>query len=202
MSIPLSEQLKQATNPYHHRLDQLAVLKNLLSPQLSAEQYETAILYFYHCFSQWQPWLEEACQTIKPPHFALIDTHFSALREEVNRFDSHVIPSLTQSPQISSVETYLGYSYVLTGSQLGARFILKRLQQSALAHDYDFNYYTQLAQVGLDMTVWKGKLDQWVDEGGYDPQAIIDGAVQCFMQLTTWFEQAEAMPATAPQVVQ
>lgn len=190
MLMPLSEQLKQATSPLHRQLDQLPVLKNLLSPTLTAEQYETAMLYFYHCFRQWQPALEQAAKDLNPPAFAHIDNQLDALAKEVSNFvySSASLMSVEQ-PTTPTIEAYLGYSYVLTGSQVGARFILKRLQKSALADHYGFDYYHQVSQGTIDINEWKAQLDSLVSQGNFKPQAIIDSAIQCFVQLITCFEQ-------------
>jgi heme oxygenase len=195
MLIPLSEQLKQATSPYHRQLDQLPVLKNLLSPALSVSEYETAMLYFYHCFSQWQPALEQAKQ-LEPPAFAHIDNQLAALTGEVNNFEYSLTPALSvPEPLIPNIEAYLGYSYVLTGSQIGARFILKKLQKSNLAEHYDFDYYRQLSQGTIDINEWKTQLDSLVNQGNFAPQAIIAGAIQCFTQLITCFKQEPTLTA-------
>ncbi len=194
MLIPLSEQLKQATSPYHRQLDQLPVLKKLLSPTLSASEYETAMLFFYHCFSQWQPMLEQAAEQLKPPAFAHIDNQLAALTAEVNNFEYYFTSALSApQPIIPKMETYLGYSYVLTGSQVGARFILKRLQKSALTEHYGFDYYRHLSQETIDIQEWKAQLDSLVNQGNFESQAIIDGAIQCFTQLITCFKQESTL---------
>lgn len=191
MQLLLSEQLKQATSPYHRELDQLPVLKNLMSPSLSAVQYETAMLYFYHCFSAWQPSLNSAAQLVKPPSFSIIDNQLSALNTEINSFNYQLTPILAvQQPLINSVEAYLGYSYVLTGAQLGARFILRKLQKSPLAENYSFNYYLHVSQDSVDIVHWKNNVDALVIEGTCDPKAVVDAAKTCFTQLIAWFKQA------------
>lgn len=185
----LSEQLKQATTPYHRKLDQLPVLKTLMSPRLTATQYETAMLYFYHCFNAWQPALT-AAHLLKPPAFTLIDNQLAALRTEINSFNLILTPNLPiPQPIITSVEAYLGYSYVLTGAQLGARFILKKLQKSLLAEDYGFHYYVNVSQKTIDINEWKTNVDQLVAQGNCQQQAVVDGAIACFTQLISWFEQ-------------
>jgi heme oxygenase len=194
MCNTLSEQLKQATSPYHRQLDQLPVLKKLLLPTLSAREYETAMLYFFHCFSQWQTKLEQAKERFQPPEFAHIDNKLSALAAEIRCFD-HSLTSVFSIPQpkIDKLETYLGYSYVLTGSQIGARFILKKLKKSTLSQQYTFTYYGQLSQGTIDMAEWKDQLDSLVNLGGLEQQAIIDGAIQCFVQLIACFKQELAL---------
>lgn len=200
--FPLSEQLKQATSPYHRELDQLPVLKNLMSPSLTGAQYETAMLYFHHCFSAWQPALTAAYQ-LKPPAFALIDNQIAALRMEISRFNVTLTPELpVPQPIITSVETYLGYSYVLTGAQLGARFILRKLQKSALALDYDFNYYVNLSQNTIDINEWKANLDQLIAQGHFEQQAIIDAAITCFSQLIYWFAQTPKISSNNAALIQ
>jgi heme oxygenase len=193
MNTSLSEQLKKATNPYHNKLDQLALLKNLLAADIKPKQYEMAIWYFYHCFNQWQPILDEAKHIFEPPPFACLNNQLNALTAEVAHFDYQISPNVYMMPAIASIETYLGYSYVLTGSQVGARFILKRLQHSAIAHLYTFDYYNELSKRTIDISQWKSELDALVSQGSYDSQAIIDGAIDCFVQLIGWFEQDVTM---------
>jgi heme oxygenase len=194
MYSPLSEQLKHRTSPYHRQLDQLPVLKSLLSPSLSAREYETAMLYFYHCFNQWQPVLAQAAEQWEPPTFAYIDNQLGALTAEVNNFKHSLTAALSvPTPIIPNIEVYLGYSYVLTGSQIGARFILKRLQKSTLAQHYGFDYYRQLSQDTIDIKQWKAQLDNLVKQGQVAPQTIIDGAIQCFTQLISCFEQESTL---------
>lgn len=200
--MPLSEQLKQTTSPYHRQLDQLPVLKKLMSPTLSAREYETAMLYFYHCFSQWQPVLEESAKNIKPPAFAHIDNQIAALNAEVDGFNHKLANTLlVEQPITTSIEAYLGYSYVLTGSQVGARFILKRLQKSPLVDLYGFDYYRQLSQGTIDINKWKEELDLLVAHGKLDPQAIIDGAIQCFNQLIHCFKQEAKLSSNASESI-
>lgn len=192
MLTPLSETLKQVTSPYHRELDQLTMLKNLLSPTLTAEQYEKAIFYFYHCFSHWQPELDDATKRMAVPPFAQIDTQVSALEEEVRSF-KHIVSPNTQVPLpiIPTVEAYLGYSYVLTGAQLGAQFIIKKLQKSTLANSYRFDYYASLSQSAVDITTWKRQLDSLVMQRQCNPEEVIEGAIHCFSQLIGWFGQTK-----------
>ncbi|ASP49592.1 biliverdin-producing heme oxygenase [Cognaticolwellia beringensis] len=190
MLIPLSEQLKQATSPYHRELDKLPVLKNMISASLSARQYEAAMLYFSQCFNAWQPTLDAAVQLLNPPAFAIIDNQGSALSTETDSFSYQLKPTIAvPKPIITSIDQYLGYSYVLTGAQLGARFILRKLQKSPLAEYYGFNYYASVSENTIDINHWKINLDKLVKQGNCEPQAVIDAAITCFTQLITWFDQ-------------
>ncbi|ARD46210.1 biliverdin-producing heme oxygenase [Colwellia sp. PAMC 21821] len=190
MLLPLSEQLKQATSPYHRELDKLPVLRNLMSASLSAEQYEAAMLYFYQCFNAWQPTLDAAVKLLTPPAFSIIDNQLSALSTETDSFSYQFNATIAvPKPIISSVDEYLGYSYVLTGAQLGARFILRKLQKSPLAEHYGFNYYANVSQNTIDINHWKLNLDALVKQGNCEQQAVIDAATTCFTQLITWFAQ-------------
>ncbi len=188
--MPLSQQLKCDTSCYHARLDQVTVLQNLLSADLTPLQYETTILYFYHCLKAWVAVFKQAERQLNIPAFARIECHLAALETEVSQFNYQLKPAiLIPLPEIKSIEHYLGYSYVLTGSQMGARFIIRKLQKSPLKSRYRFNYYqTQSAQAAECWLTWKSSLDQFSKNSAINQQAVINAALACFNQLINWFE--------------
>ncbi len=193
----ISTQLKKATTPQHKQLDRLPTIAVLLSPTLTEQQYQTAILNFYHCFSSWQAQFEQLSLLYKVPKFAQINCFVEPLAQETASFEYQLKPACEAPiPEIAQLEHYLGYSYVLTGSQQGARFIVKRLQQSTIAEYFSFEYYRQQSSDenhALAWDTWKATLDSFAEQHQLDAAQIINSATQCFLQLTDWFSQPHTL---------
>ncbi|MBU2983733.1 biliverdin-producing heme oxygenase [Saccharophagus degradans] len=196
MTNLLSQRLKADTNKYHVSLDQLPVLRGLMHEQPEPRAYEQVIQCFYHCFRAWQGVFAQAEREYSIPAFAKIELHLTALEAEVAQFNSPFEAACTPPlPQLTTLEDYLGYSYVLSGSHLGARVILKALQRSSLAANYRFDFY--LSQSAWPLTVstwpaWKAELDSLNDAGEIHPRVVIAAAIRCFKDLTHWFQHASS----------
>lgn len=188
----LSVKLKKNTWPLHTTLDHLPTLQCLVTKEIQPHQYEGAIIRFYACFNLWAPVFEQAERQFNIPEFAYINCHLDSLSREISNFNLQIAPDALpkDTPMLNSIEHYLGYSYVLTGSQVGGQLILKKLTQANHLPSYSFDYFRALSGFGEPLArwnQWKEELDSFNEHSSIQPQQIINSANESFNQLISWF---------------
>jgi heme oxygenase len=129
--------------------------------------------------------IEERCKA------DLLEADLAALAARTGRPASSRPKWCDQLPSTSSVTRSLGVLYVLEGSTLGARFLLRHLAPLGIE---DCSSY--LRSYGAELKVmWEGLRDVLVDHAQRHPELepeLIDAAQQTFARLDAWFVQCGA----------
>ncbi|AVJ29439.1 biliverdin-producing heme oxygenase [Achromobacter spanius] len=117
------------------------------------------------------------------------------LHEDLNAAgDAASIVHCEHSPQVAKADAYaLGVAYVVEGSQLGGRFLAKRLQAVApdLPQRYLHGYGDQVGPLWKEFLLY---LDSEAGALGREAQAL-QGARDAFDSLTGWLRSQGALRA-------
>lgn len=108
--------------------------------------------------------------------------------------DATPIAHCAHPPQVAAPDAYaLGVAYVVEGSQLGGRFLAKRLQAAApdLPRRYLRGYGEQVGPLWKDFLLY---LDSEAGASGREAQAL-QGARDAFDSLTVWLRSQGALRA-------
>jgi heme oxygenase len=172
----MHEALKEATKAIHSQLHNVAPFQTLLSEQINQDQYQKLLRAHFIYFEQMER------------HFSQITNRFEHeanvlhwLRLDLDRLGESILQKqLTSIVDIPiNFSSYIGYCYVKQGSTLGARILLKRLQ-NCLAID---NSATRFFQGYGEHTtaVWQQFLAYLEsNEQDLDMQQVCDSAESSF----------------------
>ena len=176
-------QLRQATSTIHEQVEALPLSRSLLSDEVSFRDYQFYLLcmkevmevYDRLILPQIKSFLPDADERRKLPAL-MSDLQF--LNEKAGF--SPLIQSFSK-PIITSEATAMGMAYVIEGSTLGGRVILKHLQEKL---DFDsllgVSFFTGYGEkTGSKWKIFLDALTRYAIEK-HQEQQIIDGAVQGF----------------------
>jgi len=117
------------------------------------------------------------------------------LREDLaDARDTAPVPRCAEIPMLISPDAYaLGVAYVVEGSQLGGRFLAKRLQDAtpALPLRYLRGYGEQVGPLWKEFLL---HLDSEAGAKGREAHAL-QGALDAFDSLTAWLRSRDALRA-------
>ncbi|MCD8512502.1 MAG: biliverdin-producing heme oxygenase [Nitrincola sp.] len=130
MDRELLEALRTQTQTLHRQLDSHEVLKPLVSPELCSTSYANALKALY--FPQ------KTLETILLTHLSNFFPHYiytaryPLIEKDLIQFNNHPADIFLSTKDISNKSKILGTLYVLEGSKLGAKQILRQLEKKRL----------------------------------------------------------------------
>ena len=184
------QQLRQATNTVHQKLEGLPISRSLMNDRITLEQY----LFYLQCMKdvvsffddvilpQIKQVLEDAPARRKLP---AIVQDIQLLQKKV-RCGKPLVPLVI--PEVTGIAKALGMAYVIEGSTLGGRIILKHIAAKLHLNSLDgasfFDGYGQ--QTGTMWKLFMQTLSEYAIREQQE-QKIIDGAVECFVMIHSHF---------------
>ena len=172
------EELKLRTADAHDRLETLPVSKSIMSPQVSLQDYARYLILMH-------PIVADAEQNVSELLGDVVDDRESRRKLALIEADLKFL-GINPEPahkvfKVENAAFALGVMYVVEGSAIGGRFILKNLEKSlGLSAAAGASYFAGYGNVTGSM--WKRFVEQMTDfekrTGSGD--AIIDGAAYAF----------------------
>ncbi|WP_207462424.1 biliverdin-producing heme oxygenase [Azospirillum sp. SYSU D00513] len=183
---PVRQELREATQEIHDRLDRAALLRPLVEPTVTAEQYRTALvaLHGFHAPA-------EARMGGQGERVALLRADLADLGLDPDR-----LPVADELPALEAEPARLAARYVLDGSAHGGRAMLPNITR-ALGFDAARGARF-LASAGVDAQAqWKVLLARLEAEiATPEERALARGtAVGLFAALERWLARLERDPA-------
>lgn len=180
--------LKTKTAESHKKLEELPVSMSIMSPDMKIEEY-AKYLNLMHDVHQ------DTEETIFPLFAGLIEDLEQRRKKQLIEADlSFLNYDLTSSEKVFktdkiSVPFALGILYVVEGSTLGGRFILKNVSKvSQLSGDKGVSYFNGYGEkTGSFWKSFLGFLSEYEQENN-NGDAIIEGAVFAFDSIYNHFE--------------
>lgn len=186
----LTEELKRQTDADHERLDEQPLLAALMSPRLRLEEYREVMGRMRSCFEAAEPAIAGQLGVE-----SLSDWHYASKLPHLAR-DCEVLHSpKTQPGSLSLADRHeaLGALYVLFGSSLGGRFIVKNVTRTLSLGETTGAAFYQSALEDLDSWMeFKKRLNEAYLGHNSPVEAVVRGARKCFTLFTDSFEKSLA----------
>ncbi len=175
--------LRERTGPLHRSLEELPLSRSLTDPAITREQYGQYLLALRPVVEQVETGLYPILSHLLPDmdrrkKLPLLDSDLTYLQIPINQAGSAPADGWLQTPTLSHA---IGIVYVMEGSTLGGRMIIKNIQSSlGFLKNQGASYFTGYGdQTG---PLWKSFLDaltryEYLSGNGND---IIDGAIHAF----------------------
>ncbi|MDX1695304.1 MAG: biliverdin-producing heme oxygenase [Ketobacteraceae bacterium] len=176
-------QLKSATQPYHNELECRGIFSRLLSSQLSQEEYRAALLVLLGLHQNAEP----AIIRFLAPDFlsaAGFESFIPFIYQDLGIRYSE--PADASELGFANAGESLGALYVVMGSALGSREIIRHLRQHRGLRDAGerFAYYTALSEKADSWKSFMAGFEGEFVRTGADADAVIRGAIAAFRYLT------------------
>jgi heme oxygenase len=189
MISPVHQALRAGTRERHETLDQGLALTGDDIDRASYVTYLRALLGWLEPLEQ-QLWQLDWPGSLQAP----VRANKSAwLREDlVQTGDTAAVPRCEDWPALQAPDAYaLGVAYVVEGSQLGGRFLARRLQDvaPALPLRYLHGYGEQVGPLWKEFLLY---LDSEAGAQGREAHAL-QGARDAFDSLTAWLRSQHAL---------
>jgi len=161
METPL-QIMKQKTQPWHDRLEQVSHAQQIMDQSLTLPQLKDLFLAHYKLHSLLEL---DICKTLEP--IAELVYHqrlkLAALDSDLAQLKLTRPPvSMALKPQIDDLSVALGYAYVLEGSSLGGAVIQRQLNKHADLQFFSSQFYqfygSQLRERWLDFVTITNRL--------------------------------------------
>jgi heme oxygenase (biliverdin-IX-beta and delta-forming) len=190
---PFLNQLRQHTQASHRALEQLPVSLSITSPSLTLEAYATYLKLMRNVLVDAEatlfPLLAEVVPDLqKRKKVQLIDSDLRFIGHPVSIASSH---PLTSAHLPLSQAFALGMLYVIEGSILGGRFILKNVQETlGLSPSEGASYFAGYGD--STSSLWKNFLEALTsyEARTNSGEEIINGAEHAFRNIHRHFEAA------------
>jgi heme oxygenase len=185
-------QLRKATHTIHQQLENSPISRSLMDEQVILEDY----LFYLQCMKDvvklFDEWILPQIRGILPDADArrklpAILHDIQTLQEETITLKP-VVP--LPMPEIPNIARAMGMAYVIEGSTLGGRIILKRVSERLQLNSPEctsfFTGYSE--QTG---SMWKSFMDALTAYAinQHQQEEIIAGAVECFTMIHSHFMQ-------------
>ena len=187
----LMQQLKQQTQPYHHRLDSHPALVALFEDDLTLEAYGGLLRKFFGFYMPLETILTVAIDWSTLPFDFAVRRKTSLLSQDLQQVDRTIaprfVPQCRDLPLIATLPQAVGCLYVLEGATLGGQIILRQIRQrlpiGAGQGGTFFNSYGP--EVG---PMWRafGKFVNEQVTTAYQKNEAIDTAIQTFVKFERW----------------
>ena len=140
--------LKSATETAHRKLERVSFASEIMSQQLSQEQYSVLILKNRLIYRHLEPLLNNALSVHNSPGLtAFTSERLADLNQDATYFTNPKLPVQGKAHleiNLDSLPEILGLLYVLEGSRLGGNVIVKALQKNEFLKDFpNFHFYKQ-----------------------------------------------------------
>lgn len=195
--LTLHEQLRAETAALHRRLDSDSELAQLMWPDLTEEQLAGILLKMYRLYAVWQEQFCTYTQRFPLPTQYHIALHTQTLAGQLG-LTGGSLPAGLPLLSLTSPEDYLGCAYVLNGSALGNRYILRKLANNPDIPEHSLTYFRTIEKAGMTPDRWQQwmvSLAHYCEKEGLDCQQLSASATHCFRALLTWFSSPENVQA-------
>lgn len=185
--MKLSEVLKQETASLHKEVETTEVNRRILSSELSISEYGKILQAYYRAFkSQEEAIAGHNLPITYIPRVELLEEDLENLSLKPD------CPEYLNCNYENSLQA-LGAMYVLTGSNEGARFILKRVLSILGEGTFvsgGISFFSAFKQSNLQMSLvdFKNELDVYASSlSNSEKQEIIEGAKEAFVRFKMIF---------------
>lgn len=176
----LSIKLKEQTNEIHKSLEELPLLKKVVSPDITKDEYCALLNGFYRLHRIYETGLHNYDGPIISNYEERCKLHL--LEEDLNELDM-VILERNEQIKFTKEAQVLGAMYVMEGSTLGGQYIVKNLNQ--VFPEYSHNFYNGYgAETGKYWKEFKTYLDDFEES---EHNKVINSAKQMFMTIYNTF---------------
>jgi heme oxygenase len=188
ITVEAAVDLRQATAALHRELDSLPSLSGLLRPGVTPDQLAAVADALSRCFQWLDPGLAEAERLQSLP------TGFRRYQPR----SAWLQPAVATGPQPLDVPAggaYWGARYVVEGSTLGSRLILRQLESAGHLDSASLHYWRcQVAESGH----WQGFRKALNDRlaSVHERQAAVSAACQVFRRFIHEFHAMDRHSAT------
>ncbi|WP_338665816.1 biliverdin-producing heme oxygenase [Pararoseomonas sp. SCSIO 73927] len=174
--VPIRDRLRAETRPDHERLEDGL---RLADPGLTAARY-VAVLERFHGF--WAGWEPAVAAALGDDGFLAPRLRLHLLRDDLRALgvEPETLP-VCPPPALRGRGEAIGSLYVMEGSTLGGRFILKRLDETGLAEGARSYFAGHGEATGAMWRAFLGRL-----EAEPDAEAVLRGAKNTFATLADW----------------
>jgi len=189
----LQEKLREITKKDHDGLEQLMFVSDIMSGQLSLDQYKQILLVNYLTHFYWEEQVLSALtDEISSRLFLAKRKKLAALTADMH--EAGMVPPVDSQPAASSIfkssAEALGGMYVMEGATLGGSVIVKKLKTNPNFGGLSFHYY-QVYGEELGQR-WKEFCTVLNDQPETTWPQAIDGAKKMFGKITTIAERTRS----------
>ena len=180
----LPERLKQATADLHSALEDGL---GLLMPPLDRDRVTLLIGRFYGFHASWEPavaqWIDDEAFLAPRRRAPLAARDLTTLGADIAE-----LPLCADAADLASSAEAWGSIYVMEGSTLGGRVIIKRLTDEAWLPEGGLHYFDPHG----DMTgpLWRAVKERLEGLPAEDQAGAIAGARKTFSRLASWLRPA------------
>ncbi len=145
--------LRQATHDAHRRLDSHSVLRPLISPGLSHEEYKRALLALYPAQYRLEKSIARGLDTLHQdypirPRAPALANDLASMAQPLPALDEMLTLEVCRSGQL------IGLLYVLEGARLGSRIIAHNVHRT-LGRQVPSTYFTVAQDEGSWSAFWQ-----------------------------------------------
>jgi heme oxygenase len=181
------EALRLATSSRHAKLASCRAMERLFEPTYTVSEYRAHLGRLLGLF---EPLEASVARAAGPSDLASSLQRTRDLREDllIMGASSKEVDALERCRNLPPIpaQGLLGYTYVILGSSLGARIIVKRLR-TVLGPDASLRFYGD--EKGRHTALWPVFLQRLEENGRHDIRTICETAVGIFDAYETWLCQ-------------
>ncbi|HTN44724.1 MAG TPA: biliverdin-producing heme oxygenase [Flavipsychrobacter sp.] len=186
------QRLKEETSEAHASLEENELSKRIVSSDLSSEEYAAYLSKMLPLHQALEERVFPQLETVFPDLEARKKTHL--IQADLKKLNTTATGNVSFSEDMSFTTTLagaLGMMYVIEGSALGGKVILKQLHKSLPEEIYDgaSNYFSVYGdKIG---GMWMRFLQTFSDEVASKglENDVIEGAKQSFSLVKNWFDK-------------
>ena len=185
--MDLLHSLKASTSQHHHQIEQIALLKKIITNEITLPEYKKLLCQLYGFINPCEKKIKQKfpCIIEGREKTLLLNTDLLELNCDISSdfLFCNNIPALNTIPEI------FGYLYVLEGSTLGGQMITKllklNLQSSPMIPTRYFNAYGKKTKNNWD--VFLKSLISY-DFNRNQKKIIVKSAINTFSSLLNWLK--------------
>ncbi|HWR32778.1 MAG TPA: biliverdin-producing heme oxygenase [Chitinophagaceae bacterium] len=187
-TIEFTERLKTATQEQHLAIEKAYWMAQLMNPCLKQDEYIIILKKWYQAIYSFEQELRLQKEKIEQvvPDWAdrqkglLLETDFKILNE--------ALPEMEEQKDSNNVNELIGEFYVMEGSTLGRRVILKQLSKHSWFHPSFGNFFSGYgAETGNKWVNFRNYLNQYFLADDEKSGQTINGAKKAFESMYRHF---------------
>jgi heme oxygenase len=185
---PLSHRLRAATTDLHHQAEKLLNIPSLI---IDRSSYAATLKRFYGVYAPLERALGEHCGWDKFGLDLKGRSHVARIARDLAALGSETSPGeAPYSSEPTSFSHALGSLYVMEGSTLGGRIILRHLetQEISIPTGAMSFFAGHGVETGSMWRVFVAKLDVFGELNPASCHAVQEGAQRTFQEIIGWFE--------------
>lgn len=150
ISTPVAGQLRTATQVAHRNLEQVPLLARLLHDDLSAAEYRSILLAFYHFYEPLEPLISRFTPYPYHSRSQALVADLKKLNISIPRVDKNSLSAAMQAlPSARQALAAFATLYVIEGSTAGGQIISRRLTKTQPNLPTEF------------FSIWQRQPDTW-----------------------------------------